>query len=113
MAFVPNPEGKPQVNHKSGIKTDNAASNLEWVTCKENIVHSFHVLHTPPVRGEQNGQTKLADKEVARIRVLYAQRDERGKKKYTYFDLADMFDVCYSTIGYIVRGDSRKVLENG
>ena len=39
-AFVPNPKGKPQVNHIDGNINNNRADNLEWVTDNENKAHS-------------------------------------------------------------------------
>lgn len=46
-AFIPNPEGKSEVNHKDYDKTNNAASNLEWVTRLENVHYSQHRMRKP------------------------------------------------------------------
>jgi hypothetical protein len=40
-AFIPNPGGLPEVNHKNLDKTDNCVGNLEWVDHKENCSHAM------------------------------------------------------------------------
>lgn len=41
LAFVPNPDHLPEVNHRDGCKDNNAAVNLEWCTRRDNVRHEF------------------------------------------------------------------------
>jgi hypothetical protein len=93
--FIDNPENKPQVNHKSGIKNDNRVINLEWNTKSENEKHAFRI-GLKCLKGENHNQSKLTELDVLKIRELYKD------KKNTYKNVGEMFNVSGSCIQHIV-----------
>lgn len=50
QAFIPNPDGLPQVNHIDGNKQNNSVTNLEWCTNDDNNKHrqkiEYLVIHS-------------------------------------------------------------------
>ncbi|MEG0848493.1 MAG: NUMOD4 motif-containing HNH endonuclease [Myroides sp.] len=98
IAFIPNPENKPQVNHINGIKTDNRVENLGWVTASENIQHAFDTGLKSVAHGEKAHNSKLTQKEVNKIRALYATG------KYMQNDIAKKYGISSSLISMIITG---------
>ena len=70
IAFIPNLENKPTVNHIDGDKTNNNVSNLEWATNLENSRHAWKNGLITSSRGESAGNSKLKELDVINIRYL-------------------------------------------
>jgi len=69
-AHGPAPSRHHQVNHKSGVKGDNSAENIEWSTPMENAIHAATGGLLAPVRHEQHYNARLSAEDVAEIRSL-------------------------------------------
>ena len=95
-AFVPNPENKKEVNHINGIKTDNRAVNLEWVTASENAQHAIRTGLKTKI-AEANPSAKLTNAKVKEIRALY----EAGGTSYA--KLAKIYGVGDRAIACIIK----------
>lgn len=96
--FIPNPENKPDVNHKRSNKSDNRFFRLEWCTKSENLIHSFKQGTHIPTRGTISTMAKLNETKVLQIKETYSQGGTSIRK------LADQYGVHHSVIDGILKG---------
>lgn len=78
QTFILNPDNKPEVNHKNGVKINNRVENLEWVTSKENSKHADIILNINR-RGENYGNVVLKEVNVIQIRNSNLKQKELAK----------------------------------
>ena len=73
IAFITNPENKPEVNHKDKNKLNNNINNLEWATRSENMSHCFKNM---TVTCNKNKPLNRIDKETNIIIQSYNSIEE-------------------------------------
>lgn len=73
LAFIPNPNNEPQINHKNGNKADNCVANLEWCNNLQNIRHLWRVLgRKPPQKcGMPKKAVAMLDKDTNEVIKIF------------------------------------------
>jgi hypothetical protein len=95
IAFIPNPENKPCVNHINGIKHDNRVENLEWVTYSENSLHANLNKLRVNAKGANSKKAALNEKQVEEIRSVGGQ--------LSYKKIGDIYNVSATTIWKVIK----------
>ncbi len=104
LAFINNDLNKPQINHKDGNKSNTHASNLEWVTDKENKHHCRINNLQKIARGNDFKNAKLDPIKISKIIEL-------RKSGLSTYKIAKYFgNITPSCVSAILRGEKWKHL---
>ena len=119
-AFIENPNGYNEVNHKDENKANNNIENLEWCTRMYNVHYGTGLARKQALnaiaikegrtsknvsknRGEKNPNAKLTDEDVLYIRTHYKQND----KEFGGIALAERFGITPGSL-YRIIGNKRR-----
>lgn len=78
IAFIPNPNNLETVNHKNGDKSDNAVTNLEWMTRLDNVRHAWNTGLAKPRYGTDNPANVYTEEQVHQVCEMLESGELKG-----------------------------------
>jgi hypothetical protein len=109
QAFIgPRPDPAMVINHKNGVKTDNRAENLEYITRSENTKHGIKLgvrkYSKKPPKGADHHKAVLTDNIV---KIIYECQS------LSWNQLAHTFQIGIETVRKIKKGQHWKHITRG
>jgi hypothetical protein len=99
-AFVPNPNGLPQVNHLNENKRDNRTENLQWVSARENLNYG--------TRNQRIGLALKGRRRWAVMKAVVAIDDEGNEYHFSsYTDAAIEMGTSIGGISHAIKSGYR------
>ena len=102
-AFIPNPEGFEQINHKDENKINNCVSNLEFCDCKYN--NNYGTRNKRIAAAQRNDPAKSKAVEASRfsdfrdICLSFSSTAEAGRNGYGQGHVSACCNGCYCSEG--------------
>lgn len=84
LAFIPNPDNKPTVNHINEIKKDNYVGNLEWATHLEQNIHGTRIARAVAHTDWKARTEKIDYKQIAAKHNYHEINKEQMKPMLQY-----------------------------
>lgn len=101
------PVDKPYVNHKDGVRTNNAIENLEYVSPLENVRHAITAGLTRVPRGEECSNVVLTAAQVLEIRAEVRRLRATGRAPHrSMLALSKKYGISTQQVDHVARGHS-------
>ena len=104
LAFLDNPQNKPTINHKNGIRDDNRVENLEWATNKEQTNDPITLKHLLDAFKKRDMRAMGEKRDFGRKKVTVTWKDGKTEQFPSLLSASEKLEINYGHLSEILNG---------